>query len=428
MEPAEAIVEDRPGRFPLGGQHEVEVAVVVEIERGQRGVPALAPDDRVLSRPGAREVDRKPMGRVPIARHRGRRTAVVAIGDVRRPLSPVRRPGVIHDIEVEVAVLVEVEPAGGQADVGGLGEVGCAADVVKPAAEVAEEPVVADAGQEQVDLAIGVEVARSDPKAGAVVVEPPGRCRILERPAPLIQQQRIAHASRSEDGGGQVEVEPAVTVGVERGRGRPEPPLELPRSRLRADQVRGPRPSPARRQGDVEGDRLVESRRRAGRADTCRTGERVDQTGVTAKLAVSLPGRVARRARIVLRVEALPEVDDLGLLGAVSGPSEGRLQLVEGAHEVGVAFERPGIEGDEHTRLLRAGGTAAVVGIGEGTRDPEPGRTVFGVAFGDKDKIAVRLVDLTEFLADQAPAIVCVEVSGIARDHPVEQPRGLVEP
>ena len=124
----------------------------------------------------------------------------------------------MDDVEVEVAVLIEVEEAGGHADRGraGLGHPGRLGDVLEGSAAVAEEAVVAGAGEVQVHLAIGIEVARGGPEADAISREV-GRLRdVLEPAVAGVPQQHVAQPPLPDHRRGQEQVEPAVAVGVER--------------------------------------------------------------------------------------------------------------------------------------------------------------------------------------------------------------------
>ena len=90
------------------------------------------------------------------------------------------------------------------------------------AVAVAEQAVLADAGEEEVDLAIGVEVGGRDAQAGLVQRQAERGRGVLESAVSLVQQEGVAQALGADDRRGQVEVELAVAVDVEGGDRRAE--------------------------------------------------------------------------------------------------------------------------------------------------------------------------------------------------------------
>ena len=88
------------------------------------------------------------------------------------------------------------------------------------AVTIAQQAIVADAGQEDIDVAIGVEVGRGDAEAGEIVRQAERSRGILETAVPLVQEQGIVNAPRARRRPRPEEVELAVAVGVESGDGR----------------------------------------------------------------------------------------------------------------------------------------------------------------------------------------------------------------
>ena len=88
---------------------------------------------------------------------------------------------------------------------------------------------------------VGVEIARRDAQAGLVRRRGPnGGGGVLEPTVPAVQQQGVADALGPDDRRGQVEVEPAVAVGVERRDRRAEPGAGPADDGERAREVRRP--------------------------------------------------------------------------------------------------------------------------------------------------------------------------------------------
>ena len=100
-----------------------------------------------------------------------------------------------------------------------------------------QEAVVSDPGEEEIDVAVGIEISRGNPQAGVIVRQPEGSRYILEAAVSLVQKQGVAHSLGSDDGGGQEEVELAITVGVEGGDGRTEACAGSAEHRQRAREV-----------------------------------------------------------------------------------------------------------------------------------------------------------------------------------------------
>ena len=86
-----------------------------------------------------------------------------------------------------------------------------------------QQPVFADAGQEDVDLSVGIEVGCGNAHAGPILGQTESGGGIFETAVTFVQEQGIANRSiRPDDSRCQEEVEPAVSVGVERRDGRSE--------------------------------------------------------------------------------------------------------------------------------------------------------------------------------------------------------------
>ena len=91
------------------------------------------------------------------------------------------------------------------------------------AVAIAEQAIAADPGEEQVDVPVGVEVARRDAEAGAVLrAARTSRNASSKRPSPLFRSKasRIPFGPITAEV--RIEVEPAVAIGVESGDRRAE--------------------------------------------------------------------------------------------------------------------------------------------------------------------------------------------------------------
>ncbi len=138
---------------------------------------------------------------------------------------------VVDDVEVEIAVLVEVEPAGHERDGGRSARLEHRRDILERlAVTIAQEAVAADAGQEKVDVAIGVEVGRGDAQAGAILGQPERGRGILETAVPFVQKQDVVNALWSDHGRGQEQVE----LGRRRRRRKRQRPRRSGRARGRS--------------------------------------------------------------------------------------------------------------------------------------------------------------------------------------------------
>ena len=103
----------------------------------------------------------------------------------------------VHDVQVEVPILVEVEPPRGQADGGQAVMPAPLVTSSNLAAFIPIEAVRPVAGQEEVDAAVGVEVAGRDAQARAIVT----RGRIpRSRPRTSPRRWLIKRASRTPRG------------------------------------------------------------------------------------------------------------------------------------------------------------------------------------------------------------------------------------
>ncbi len=150
--------------------------------------------------------------------------------DSRKGLVGVLGRAVVDDVKVEIAILVEVEPAGHERNGGRTDGLENRRDILKRfAVAIAEQAILAGPGQEDVDVAIGIEVARGDTDAGVIVGQAESSRSVFESTVSFIQEQDVMNSLWSDHGGNQEKVEPAVAIGVEsrggrtrseRGRGR----------------------------------------------------------------------------------------------------------------------------------------------------------------------------------------------------------------
>ena len=245
VEIAQAVVEDGHGRRTVGGEHQVEVAVAVHVEDGDPGVWGLSPQERLHAGPGHQRQGQAAFRLHVLPGHGQRRPgggrasgdrlglAVVAVDRVRqsrrgRLVIQERLAGmlgctVIHDVEVEVAILVEVEPPRHEGDRGRANGLEGRGEVVEALAiAVVEQAILADAGEEEVDLPVGVEIGGRDAQAGLVQGQAECGRGILEAVVSLVHEQGVAQSLGADHSRGQVEIELAVAVDVEGRRRRSE--------------------------------------------------------------------------------------------------------------------------------------------------------------------------------------------------------------
>ena len=328
----------------------------------------------------------------------------------------------VDDVEVEVAILVEVEPAGGQADGGRVRDPRAAGDVLEPRPGVPVEPVRPDAGQEEVDPAVGVEVAGGDAEAARSSPSPNSPVASAERPLAAVDQEGVADPSRPVHGRAEVEVELAVAVGVEGGDGRAEAGSGPADDGLGAIEVGGFDPATTRGQVDCDRRRWERKPGEPGwLRDSPGAWERVDDPGVAAHLAIGRRRRVAWSGRVALGVELLPAADQLRLAVALAGPAVGGLELVQGIDEVGVELEGLRVDLDEPPSLLRTRGPIGPVGVGERAADLVPGVRVARVMLGDEQEVAMGPVEIPELLQDDPAAVMRGKIGRVAGEDRVEQ-------
>ena len=105
--------------------------------------------------------------------------------DVARPLD------VAADVQIEVAVVVGVEPGGAGAPlVRRAGHTRVGADVAEPPADVAQQRVMPDRGDEEVDPAVVVVVAGGQPHAVGVERQTRRRRSVGEAAGAVVDEQR----------------------------------------------------------------------------------------------------------------------------------------------------------------------------------------------------------------------------------------------
>ena len=76
---------------------------------------------------------------------------------------------VVDDVKIEVSILVEIKPARCERDRRRADRLDRRRHVFEGlSVAIAEQAILADAGQEQVDLAVGVEIRGGDAEAGLV--------------------------------------------------------------------------------------------------------------------------------------------------------------------------------------------------------------------------------------------------------------------
>ena len=244
-ESPQPVVQDGRRREAVGREDQVQVAVVIQVEGGH-GDMRSGPAEEVGCVFPRGERDRQALGGLQLVGpahawdpagfgrrpgHRGG-PAVVAKGSIREARGLSIREGIfgpgrrreVDDIKVQVAVLVQVKPAGRRAHRQRSGLAQGFGDILEFARpQVPQQAIVPHAGQEKVNKPVGVEVARGDTQARSRRGQAGGFGGVLESPVAPVEEQGVAQATRPDDCGGEEQILPAVTVRIERGDRRTEP-------------------------------------------------------------------------------------------------------------------------------------------------------------------------------------------------------------
>src|SRR5262245_8070052 len=101
-------------------------------------------------------------------------------------------------------------------------------------------------------MAIGVEVGGGNAQAHLVVRQAKRTCRVLEPTLAFLDQQEIVQALGPDSGGREIEVELAVSIGVETGHGGSKSGPRPAKNRVVTLEVFDPRPALARGERDFE--------------------------------------------------------------------------------------------------------------------------------------------------------------------------------
>ena len=227
LEPHPAQVAEVEIRRRVVGDEEVDPPVVVEVAGDHAEPPPLRVDD-----PGLGGHVDEPAGVVAeqVVGQGLEEARVAVVPDLRvflrAGVGGVGVPGqVVADIEVEVAVVVEVGEGGGGRPVAVAAQPGGVGRVLEgPVAPVAEQGVRPPSGDEQVGVAVVVEVA--DRHAVAIPAGQGGQARgagdVAEMAVPEVAEQPVLVGEprrrwREDAPLDRVDVEPAVAVEVEQG-------------------------------------------------------------------------------------------------------------------------------------------------------------------------------------------------------------------
>jgi hypothetical protein len=440
--PEAVVADDVPGAVGVQDD-EVDVAVVVDVERGDAGVPPLPRAECLCVGPrGQLEGETLRCRDLPgVDGDRGEvvarlvpdlgRHPVIAEGGVRHPLRRVVGPGLIHDVEVEVAVLVQVEPARRRTDGLRRGDAGLLGHVLEPLPfDVAEQDIRARPRQEEVDAAIGVEVPRGRTEAGPPG-QSPGRRGILELPVAAVQEEDVPHPLGIFNGAGDEEVESAVAIRVECGDGRRAGRLGdrlCPLGPLRQREVPPCPFGPADRLGSLGGFGL-------------QLGG-VDDEGVFPRLAVDVADRIAVRLRVAAlravelpahRQELLAAFHDLGpllraqaLVGRVE-ELEGRVQPIVGRRQVGRQLQGLLEDRDLELGQRQRGRLRRVDRVGHRAAEVIPRIGIRRILLGHELEVLVGLGESSVVLEEDSAAVVGVEVPRVATQDPGEEGQRLLE-
>ncbi len=445
MELAQSVIQHHARGRSVGHHDQVEVAIIVNVESGERGGVTGGTDQRLGVRPwlkrqrkpgSCRQIRRGDRHRGPVvfgtARDRLGLANVAKRGtdDARDGLVSKRPTSVfgvceIDEVEVEVSVLVEVEPAGRQAERRGALEPRLGGDVFETSSpHISKHAVAARAGQDEIDATIGVEalrLRRAERDEGVGQTARTGD--VFIRSVAFVDQQGVANTAGATNRGGEKQVGAAVAVGVKRDDRCPKPCTCAAHHRERADEVVGAGPPFAFQKRDPYRSRHFKMRRRAFWGRSLVRVKRIDDLGVFAGLAVKRLGHLARRRGIGPGIQRSPARQKLRLLIGLMGPAIGLLQFIQSGDEIRVAIERLGIKLDQGFRLLGSGGLTGMARRRERGTDFEPRVAVGRVAVGHEPEVLVCVgrPSLAEELEDQAAAIVGVEILGVAGDHIIEQ-------
>ena len=139
---------------------------------------------------------------------------------------PEREADVVGGVEIEVAVAVGIEEGGPCADLLSIGHVGAFRGIDERAvAEVAEQSLGPKRGEEEIDKAVLVDIPGDDPEAVVAAVDAGGEADVAKHPRAEIPAEGMPGGrlgvsglgSRKECPVGEIEIDPAIAVVVERG-------------------------------------------------------------------------------------------------------------------------------------------------------------------------------------------------------------------
>ena len=205
MKPEQSVVPDDL-RFAAGHEHDVGITVVVEIADGDRvGCGAREPCDRLLAKCWFK-----------------RRRRLACFGQRRRARiekhSGAPCGSGAGDEQIEVAILIEIDPGHARGRTGDPGQSGRLRNVCKPAtietAEQGDRPGGADGRHREIVPAVVVEVAHRDRRAVCSGGEP-GRGGSLFEPRRATVGGTI-HIKEWPAAREQEQVEAVVTIGIQR--------------------------------------------------------------------------------------------------------------------------------------------------------------------------------------------------------------------
>jgi hypothetical protein len=142
------------------------------------------------------------------------------VGGIERGIGGVELQ-VVGDIEIEVAVEIQIPERRPHAPAR-IGDAGRLADVGEaPAAVVAKQLIVAEPGQQQVLVAVAIDIAERHAAAPDPLRNPGARGGVFEFQAAAAQVEpallRPPAAALQAAAAGQEQIKPAVAVGVEQG-------------------------------------------------------------------------------------------------------------------------------------------------------------------------------------------------------------------
>ena len=279
-------------------------------------------------------------------------------------------------------------------------------------------------------MTIRIEIGRGDSDARMVSGQAERRRTILEPPLAFVQQEDVTNPGRPHDGRGHVEIEFAVTIGVECGHASPEASTNPADHGLWPDKIGRLDPSiPIGKFHLQRAPRLKSRGSRLGCLGEFCFREGIQDAGILAHLAVNLGGRVSGSGYRLqaVGIDLLPALQDVLLLRGITRHPVGERQLVDCRRQVGIEFGRLGVESDLLPGLIGPRRPRGVGGIRHGTPQPVPSGRIVGIDLGHPLEMAIGVAKIPLLLQDDPATEMGVGIVRVAIQDSRQERQGLVE-